>query len=73
MHTQQIRSDLPEAAVNTIIDHLTSSPSMDLDLTVDEWLECFKNLEVNELLGKLGVHKRVRIHARGCFDGDGRV
>merc|ERR1712154_324952 len=67
----QIRSILPESAVETIIDQLTTNSSLDLGITKLEWYDCLENPQVQYLLNEIGVEEDVFKDVFDCIDGDG--
>merc|ERR1711879_726114 len=66
-----IRSILPESAVETIIDQLTTNSSLDLGITKLEWYDCLENPQVQYLLNMIGVEEEVFKDVFDCIDGDG--
>jgi hypothetical protein len=68
---KQIREVLPEAAITVVIDKLTNNATLGLDITKQEWLECLKNPQVNQLLDQLRIPNVIRRSAVDIVDADG--
>jgi len=67
---EQIRTNLPSALVETIVDRLVTDVTLDLHITKQEWIHCIGNHHVRKLLDDMNVPRQCRVDLFDMVDSD---